>query len=62
MHDDTTDNITRALIAYTVVERDAKSFWVRIGTASMGRDGSINVKLDAIPINGIVVLRDKEPR
>lgn len=49
-------------IVYTVVERGAgKSFWVRIGAAFVNSDGSINIKLDAIPTNGSLQLRDWEP-
>ncbi|MBP9113845.1 MAG: hypothetical protein KBF88_13620 [Polyangiaceae bacterium] len=48
---------------YTVVERgEGKSFWNRIGTGFVNRDGSINLKLDALPTNGTLQIRDWEPR
>lgn len=39
-------------------ERDGKAFWIRIGAAFENRDGSLNVILDAIPINGKMQIRD----
>ena len=48
-------------IVYTVVEgRDGKSFWTRVGVAFVNRDGSWNLKLDAIPTNGTLQVRDRE--
>lgn len=55
-------------VVYTIIEReagegrDAKSFWVRIGSAFVNRDGSWNVKLDALPVNGTMQIRDPEPK
>jgi len=47
---------------YTVVERGPeRTFWVRIGAAFINRDGSINVRLDAVPVNGTLQIRDAEP-
>ena len=47
---------------YTVIERTdgetKKSFWVRIGAAFTNRDGSYTVKLDALPVNGMLQVRD----
>ena len=48
-------------LVYTVVEgRDGKSFWTRVGVAFVNRDGSWNLKLDAIPTNGTLQVRDRE--
>jgi hypothetical protein len=51
-------------IAYTVVERekDGRQFWVRVGAAFVNRDGSLNVRLDAMPVNGTLQIRDYQPR
>ena len=50
-------------LVYTIVERkDGKSFWTRIGAAFTNRDGSLTLKLDAIPIGGTMQVRDWEPR
>jgi hypothetical protein len=47
---------------YTVVERGpGKSFWVRVGVGFTNRDGSLNLRLDAIPVNGTLQVRDWEP-
>jgi hypothetical protein len=48
---------------YTVVERGAgKSYWVRIGVGFVNRDGSITLKLDALPVNGTIQVREWESR
>jgi len=46
---------------YTVVDRGGKSFWVRIGVGFTNRDGSLNLRLDAIPVNGTLQVREWEP-
>jgi len=47
---------------YTIIERgQGKSFWVRIGVGFTNRDGSLNLRLDAIPVNGTLQVRDWEP-
>lgn len=47
---------------YTVIEREGgegkRSFWVRIGAAFTNRDGSFTVKLDALPVNGMLQVRE----
>ncbi len=48
-------------VVYTVVERNERRIWVRVGAAFENRDGSLNVLLDAIPINGRLQIRDWVP-
>ena len=50
-------------IVYTIVERPhtGKKFWVRVGAAFVNRDGSLNVHLDAMPVNGELQIRDYVP-
>jgi len=50
-------------VVYTIVERrrDKKKFWLRIGAAFPNRDGSLNVHLDATPVNGQLQIRDYQP-
>ena len=36
---------------------DAKSFWTRIGAAFENKDKSLSVVLDALPVNGKIVLQ-----
>ncbi len=44
---------------YTIVEREgAKNRWVRIGIGFVNQDGSINVRLDAMPVNGRLHVRN----
>jgi len=45
-------------IVYVISDRGGKKFWNRIGVAFVNRDGSINVKLEAIPVNGEMQIRD----
>lgn len=47
---------------YTVVERaPGKSFWVRVGVGFTNRDGSLNLRLDAMPVNGTLQVREWDP-
>jgi hypothetical protein len=46
---------------YTITERGGRNFWTKIGVGFINRDGSITLKLDAIPVNGQVQVRDYEP-
>jgi hypothetical protein len=49
-------------VAYVITERNEQKYWNRIGVAFTNKDGSINVKLDALPTSGTLQLRDYEPR
>lgn len=50
------------LDAFNIIEgNDGRSRWIKIGTAFVNRDGSINVKLDCIPVNGEIQLRATRP-
>ena len=45
---------------YTIVNNgNEKSYWIRIGVAFVNKDGSLNVKLNALPVNGSLHIRDK---
>jgi hypothetical protein len=47
---------------YTIVERDNdKHYWLRVGAAFDNSDNSINLKLDALPVNGQLQIREHEP-
>ena len=50
-------------IVYTIIEKEKqnKSFWLRVGSCFLNRDGSMNVVLDAIPTNGKLHIRNYEP-
>jgi hypothetical protein len=47
---------------YTVVDRGPgnKSFWVRIGVGFTNRDGSLTIRLDALPVSGSLQVREWE--
>ena len=49
-------------IVYAVIERSGRKHWLRIGIAFVNRDGSLNVRLDALPLNGQLHIRDEAPR
>jgi hypothetical protein len=48
---------------YTIVDRpgNQKGFWVRIGSAWVNNDLSLNVILDALPVNHKMHIRDADP-
>lgn len=49
---------------YTIVEKegDKKARWIRVGIGFVNKDGSINIILDALPLNGKLQVRDKTER
>lgn len=48
------------LDVYTIVETNKeKNRWTKIGVAFVNRDQSLNVKLDALPINGALHIRER---
>jgi hypothetical protein len=51
-------NQSKMKIVYVISERGQKSYWNRIGAAFVNHDGSINVKLDAVPVSGELQIRD----
>jgi hypothetical protein len=42
---------------HMMATKTGEDYWQRIGTARTRKDGSIWVRLDAIPINGRLVIR-----
>ena len=50
-------------VVWTVVERgQGKSFWTRVGVGFVNRDGSITLRLDAVPLSGTLQVREwQEP-
>ena len=54
--------LTPPKAVYTVIERGSRSHWLRVGVAFVNRDGSLNVKLDALPVNGTLHIRDADPK
>jgi hypothetical protein len=58
----------RGLSVFAVTEYEdkngqgTKSSWTKIGVAWMNRDGSMNLKLDAFPVNGKLHVRESNDR
>jgi hypothetical protein len=54
----------KILKVYTIVEKPntPKGIWLEIGVGSENRDGSISAKLDALPVNGTIHLREYEKK
>jgi hypothetical protein len=52
------------MVVYTITEKPGsdKSFWSKIGSAWINRDLSINIQLDALPVNGKLHLRENPER
>lgn len=48
-------------ICYVITKNGNKSFWNRIGVAFLNSDGSINVRLNALPVGGEFQIRDYVP-
>lgn len=53
---------SRMKIVYNISERNGRNFWNRIGVAFVNADGSLNVKLESLPVNGELQVRDYVPR
>jgi hypothetical protein len=50
-------------VAYQVRDgNQGKAYWNRIGAAWTNRDGSFTVLLDALPLDGRIVLRVPNPQ
>ena len=47
---------------FTIVKNGEKDYWNQIGKAFLNRDGSLTVKLNALPVNGQLNIRDPRPR
>ena len=49
-------------VVFSIREFKDKSIWTRIGTAFTNRDGSLNVILDSLPIDGRLHIREESRR
>jgi hypothetical protein len=43
--------------AYNIIEKGEKTFWSRVGSAFHNHDGSINIWLEAFPLQGKIHIR-----
>lgn len=54
---------TKLKAVFMITERGEKSFWTRVGTGFVNRDGSITLQLEAVPAQGQKLqVRDYTPR
>ena len=52
-------SVTDRKNVYTVVDtKNGKAVWVKIGAAFTNRDGSLTLRLDALPLNGTLQVRE----
>ncbi|HUT53757.1 MAG TPA: hypothetical protein VM658_10220 [bacterium] len=49
---------------YTIVNngKDKKGFWLKIGVAFENQDGSLNVALNCLPLDGKLHIRDRKEK
>lgn len=52
---------SRLKVCYVITTRGEKKYWNRIGVAFLNNDGSINVKLESLPVGGEFQIRDYVP-
>jgi hypothetical protein len=55
---------SKRLAVYTIIDKPGieKSIWTRIGSAWINRDQSINILLEALPVNGKLHVREPPAR
>ncbi len=46
---------------FNIIEREGleRPFWLKVGVAFENSDGSLNVKLDCLPLNGKLHIRER---
>ena len=49
-------------VVYVISGSGERKFWNRVGVAFVNRDGSLNCKLDSLPVGGELHIRDYVPR
>lgn len=52
------DTRKRFDVLQPIERKDRGTYWMRVGTAFMNRDGSMNIYLDALPISGKLQVRE----
>ncbi len=51
----------KRLTVFSIREGRSSSIWVRAGTAFVNKDGSLNILLDVLPLDGKLHVRDPGP-
>ena len=49
---------------FTIIEKEGwdKAVWLKVGAAFENRDGSLNLFLDAFPVNGKLHVRERKAK
>jgi hypothetical protein len=47
---------------YVIAGKGERRFWTKVGVAFVNKDGSLNCKLDSLPVDGELHIRDYTPR
>jgi len=47
---------------YVISGKGERKFWNKVGVAFVNRDGSLNCKLESLPIDGELHIRDYTPK
>lgn len=53
---------TKMKHVYVITGKGERKFWTKIGVAFVNRDGSLNCKLDSLPVDGELHIRDYTPK
>lgn len=43
---------------YVISTKGERKYWTKIGVAFVNRDGSLNCKLESLPVDGVLHIRD----
>jgi hypothetical protein len=46
---------------YVINNKGDKKYWTKVGVAFVNRDGSLNCKLESLPLDGSLHIRDYTP-
>jgi hypothetical protein len=52
----------KTLAVYGINEHKGKSYWTRVGVCFENRDGSLNVVLNFIPLDGKLQIREPQDK
>ncbi len=55
-----TQSTIQKKLVYAVTEKGERTFWTKVGVGFVNRDGSLTLRLDAMPINGTLQVRDED--
>jgi hypothetical protein len=50
--------VKNKVVVYVIAKKGERTFWTKVGTGTRNADGSIDAKLDSLPIEGKLHIRD----